>query len=408
MWAFQRQSDALADDPACATALSFPARIRADRRATRGTEVRPTNIFQEFFTDIRLERFLHEMSASGMRSLRRHSQEEDTMPLFRIVQLALMFSAGAMLVAPQALASTASRCASDMQKEYGKYYSCALKAQSKATRQNNLADLTRCQANLDKKLARIVARHGDACPEPDTQGLAEVAESCVDDTATVTSGGIRPTPGDGDDAPQVDLTQESVADVVAAIYNADILTNAQMEVRESYLEYTQQLLSVEALAVQAALLAEIEALGIEPNQILSRRHELSVPLTDPDWMLFQAEAEALYAALPGSAPSTRSARFPWLIPAAIAVVACDFKIIACSDDVNQQYGDCLAGRLCGANQTVNKQCCTNKMKSDLRNCLITCGLNGPDGDYGNCCVAAPVPPPTSTPATPVPTNTTGK
>lgn len=330
------------------------------------------------------------------------------MSLSRIVHLVFMFSAAAMLVAPQALASSTSRCASDMQKEYGKYYSCALKAKSKATRQNNLADLTRCQTNLDKKLARIVAKHGDACPDSDTQSLAEVAESCVDDTATVTSGGIRPTPGNGDDAPQVDLTQESVADVVAAIYNSDILTNAQMEVRESYLEYTQRLLSAEALAVQAALLAEIEALGIEPNQIFSRRNELSVPLTDPDWMLFQAEAEALYAALPGSVPSARSARFPWLIPAVIAVVACDLKIIACSDDVNQQYGDCLAGRLCSANQTVNKQCCANKMRSDLRNCLITCGLNGPDGDYGNCCLAAPVPPPTPVPAAPVPTSTTAK
>jgi hypothetical protein len=382
----------------------------ADRRATRGTEVRPTNIFQGFFAAIRLERFLQENPASGMGPLRRRAQEEDPMSLSRIVQLALMFTAAAMLVAPQALASSANRCAADMQKEYGKYYSCALKAQSKATRQNNPADLTRCQASLDKKLARIVARHGDACPEPDTGSLAEVAESCVDDTATVTSGGIRPTPGDGADAPQVDLTQESVADVVAAIYNADILTNAQMEVRESYLEYTQQLLSVEALAVQAALLAEIEALGIEPNQILSRRHELSVPLTDPDWMLFQAEAEALYDALPGSAPSARAARFPWLIPAVIAVAACDFKIIACSDDVNQQYGDCLAGRLCGANQTVNKQCCANKMRSDLQNCLITCGLNGPDGDYGNCCMAAPAPSPSPPPAlaTPIPTITTGK
>ena len=327
------------------------------------------------------------------------------MSRYRIVQLALMFSAAAMIVAPQALASSASRCASDIQKEYGKYYACALKAQSKATRQNNLADLTRCQANLDKKLARIVAKHGDACPESNTQSLAEIADSCIDDTATVTSGGLRPTPSNGDDAPQVDLTQESVADVVAAIYNSDVLTDVQMSVRESYLEYTQRLLSTEALAVQAALLAEIEDLGIEPNQILSRRDELTVPLTDPDWMLFQMEAEALYAALPGS---TRSARVPWLIPAIIAVAACDFKIIACSEDVDQQYGDCLAGRLCGANQTVNKQCCVNKMRSDVRNCLTTCGLNGPDGDYGNCCVAAPPPPPTPTPATPVPTSTTGK
>jgi hypothetical protein len=105
----------------------------ADRRATRGTEVRPTNIFQGFFAAIRLERFLQENPASGMGPLRRRAQEEDPMSLSRIVQLALMFTAAAMLVAPQALASSANRCAADMQKEYGKYYSCALKAQSKAT-----------------------------------------------------------------------------------------------------------------------------------------------------------------------------------------------------------------------------------------------------------------------------------
>ena len=318
------------------------------------------------------------------------------MAVSRIVYLVLMFSAGAVLVAPQALASSASRCASDMQREYGKYYSCALKAQSKATRQGNLADLTRCQTNLDKKLARIVAKHGDTCPEADTQSLAEVAESCIDDTATVTSGGIRPTPVD-----EADLTQESVAEVVDAIYNSDILTDAQVAVRESYLEYTQRLLSAEALAVQAALLAEMEVLGIEPNQILSRRDELSVPLTDPDWMLYQAEAEALYASLPGN---SRSARIPWLIPVVIAIVGCDVKIIACAEDVNQQYGDCVNGRLCGANQTVNKQCCADKAKSDLKNCTISCGLNGPDGDYGNCCRVVPATPtpPTPAPGTPRP------
>lgn len=116
------------------------------------------------------------------------------MSVSRIVHAALLLCAGALLVAPQAGASTESRCASDMQKEYGKYYSCALKAQSKATRKGADADLTRCQANLDKKLARISAKYGDDCPSADAESLADVAESCVADTATVAAGGVRPEP----------------------------------------------------------------------------------------------------------------------------------------------------------------------------------------------------------------------
>ena len=196
----------------------------------------------------------------------------------------------------------------------------------------------------------------------------------------------------------LDLTQGSVEDVLAAIHNADILTDAQVGIIEAFLEYSQPLLSPEALGVQEALIAEMDEAGILPHELDTRSDELTVPQTHPDWALYEQEAQEIYSSL---AAKRDQSRMPWFIPLGViaGLVACDVKIQACAEDVNQQYGDCWDGRLCNANQTVDRDCCAAKWKSDWKNCATTCGLNGPDGDYANCCEENP---PTPTPPTPTP------
>lgn len=74
---------------------------------------------------------------------------------------------------------------------------------------------------------------------------------------------------------------------------------------------------------------------------------------------------------------------PW-IPI-IGVVACDLAIHACNSDAYQEWTDCASSSVCSSGQTTDGDCCDQRLSSDLFNCLITCGVNGPDGDYGQCC-----------------------
>ena len=94
--------------------------------------------------------------------------------------------------------STASdRCAADLQKEYGKYYSCALKAQSRATQNGSDTDLRRCQASLEKKLARLAKKYGPDCAVENPAGIVDVANECVQEITDLTTG-LEPVPGPDD------------------------------------------------------------------------------------------------------------------------------------------------------------------------------------------------------------------
>ncbi|MFP6663481.1 MAG: hypothetical protein VCC00_04705 [Deltaproteobacteria bacterium] len=104
-----------------------------------------------------------------------------------IVRAALVFAIAALIMPARAGASEA-RCASDMQKEYGKYYSCALKEHAKATKKGGTADLTRCQAKLDKKLDKLEAKYGTDCVNADAATIAGIADQCIGDTAAVATG----------------------------------------------------------------------------------------------------------------------------------------------------------------------------------------------------------------------------
>ncbi len=72
-----------------------------------------------------------------------------------------------------------------------------------------------------------------------------------------------------------------------------------------------------------------------------------------------------------------------------AVAACDLSINSCLSDVEEAWEDCESGAFCGPEDMVLSICCNQKAQDDILNCAITCGANGPDGDYGACCRPGP-------------------
>ncbi len=89
-------------------------------------------------------------------------------------------------------------------------------------------------------------------------------------------------------------------------------------------------------------------------------------------------------------------RFPW--PPALAACACAGQITACVNDVDTAFNDCLGNcqrrlddipieeRTLEDYQAFDAcaSCCDSKSGQDAFNCVITCGLNGPDDDYAQC------------------------
>ena len=105
-------------------------------------------------------------------------------------QIAILAAAIVTLsFASQASASDADKCASMIQLAYGKYYGCTLKAHSKATKKGEeVVDLLRCQAKLDKLVDRAKGRYGPACPDINPTVFIDFANQCVADTAGASTG----------------------------------------------------------------------------------------------------------------------------------------------------------------------------------------------------------------------------
>jgi hypothetical protein len=93
-----------------------------------------------------------------------------------------------------------------------------------------------------------------------------------------------------------------------------------------------------------------------------------------------------------------------IIPIIIAVAACALNNAACLGDADSEYGACI--RACDfhhpprVHEYVNLYCtfcCTGKHNEDIEHCMLTCGQNGPDGDY-DVCWEYPQPPEAPLPA----------
>ncbi len=69
-----------------------------------------------------------------------------------------------------------------------------------------------------------------------------------------------------------------------------------------------------------------------------------------------------------------------------AILACEAAIIACELDVGNFKSACL-NQVCPRGTKLSKSCCMGLVRTDLANCVLTCGVNGPDGDQAQCCLA---------------------
>ena len=72
----------------------------------------------------------------------------------------------------------------------------------------------------------------------------------------------------------------------------------------------------------------------------------------------------------------------------IGAIACYNAIQLCVADVNTELQDCLSAcetQLDDSEQVNDcRHCCMTKYDQDLLNCYMSCGTNGPDGDYDRC------------------------
>jgi hypothetical protein len=89
---------------------------------------------------------------------------------------------------------------------------------------------------------------------------------------------------------------------------------------------------------------------------------------------------------PGLAPhagnvGSSTHELAWFCAVGFALLACEASALACVNDLEQAFefcdDSCDADEECGA-------CCGELATDDAYNCLLTCGANGEDGDYGNC------------------------
>ncbi|MFT5357297.1 MAG: hypothetical protein ACI9KE_004531 [Polyangiales bacterium] len=146
-----------------------------------------------------------------------------------------------------------------------------------------------------------------------------------------------------------------------------------------------------------AILAEALALGIPGNELAERVGELS---TAPSATLERLSSEysaqlgcveelTVVAGMGGRIGSQESALLGFLAAGA-AVLLCGGRVLACTEDSQEEH-DTVCGEpsSCPAGQVASAQCCARKLHSDTVNCGVTCGTNGPDGDYENCCRLAP-------------------
>ena len=183
------------------------------------------------------------------------------------------------------------------------------------------------------------------------------------------------------------LTQERVVDAYNMVLDKGFPTEDNLLAIEQYLELADETLTPTAKAVQDAVIAEAQQLGITAADLQARSDELQVPETHPDWGQFEYEADQLFNSLPARGNVTVDSQrliFGLTIAALAAIVLCDIEIQACERDVLDALEDCHKNRVCEEGECADPECCNDKAASDTLNCLA-CGTNGPDDDYDNCC-----------------------
>lgn len=146
---------------------------------------------------------------------------------------------------------------------------------------------------------------------------------------------------------------------------------------------------IDKLRLEAAMVRAGESVASVANRALQARAAKAG--TDPKLLATVANALAFKPA-DQSAEEAAAAAAGFVVPAGIlAAGACLLSTFACIQDAREFEAGCLS-QSCPSGSVLDQDVCLAMAASDLQNCTLTCGTNGPDGDADRACVDAPSPP----------------
>lgn len=169
------------------------------------------------------------------------------------------------------------------------------------------------------------------------------------------------------------------------------LDPAEYDRMRGFVDRVVRSVSTDSLVAVEAFLEELEALGVRANQISARVDDFQT-MSDPAFDHLVAEVERLmveddraHRNQTGPYAELSQPLFSCSVAVLTGILACEAAIIACELDVLDFKSACL-NQVCPRGTTLSRDCCMGLVKSDLANCFLTCGVNGPDGDQAQCCL----------------------
>jgi hypothetical protein len=189
------------------------------------------------------------------------------------------------------------------------------------------------------------------------------------------------------------LTQADLEATAAAVVNGDPLSSRQQFVVQRFTRMVRAKLSPPSRKTLDGLETRIHQKYQSGTPVSILLASVVTP-GDPDVRLLEEEMGEIVRRLPKTAKMGSKSRqstageYSPMIPliwAWTAVAACDFAAVACVMDVEGEWEDCMMGVLCNEPKIPSALCCDQKAQDDLINCVVTCGMNRADNDYGRCC-----------------------
>lgn len=177
------------------------------------------------------------------------------------------------------------------------------------------------------------------------------------------------------------VSDERVAELLQNLESEELNFGQVHRLARMYLNFRCGL-SPLAQVAESAFLTEAATRRLDPIAVMRQEVDLVTPA------LFPEEWDALL--LESGHPPEQVAlkkldKVEPIVMGCVAVISYLGSSGACALDVIDAHFDCVTDAVCSGNETADDNCCDEKRSSDELNCWISGGLNGPDGDYANCC-----------------------
>ena len=184
-------------------------------------------------------------------------------------------------------------------------------------------------------------------------------------------------------AASLSISDELIDNFVEKLVTEDLSLAESLELLELTAQFRCSL-SEQARRAFDALIDEAKVRRFDFKQFVRGEVELVIAKLMPsEWRALVAEAEQLHQHGIREAPHKG---LPLVIGCVMAFAAGVGLIGACYTDVTDAYNACTSGWVCSPNGPTDSTCCESKSSTDMANCLFSVGQNGPDNDYGQCCL----------------------